>query len=298
MEKRKLGSTEVELSSIGLGTWALGGGGWKFGWGPQDDKESVAVIGRAVELGVNWIDTSPLYGLGHAEKIIGRALREMNEKPFVATKFGIVWDEKRRMAHRLQKQSVRTELEASLRRLRLETVDLYQMHWPIPDEGIEEAWESAAELLREGKARYIGVCNFSVDQLARIQAIHKPASVQLPYSVINRMIENETLPFCTKEGIGALAYAVLEKGLLAGKFTKETIDSLPIDDHRRRDPAFKEPKLSMILKMASELKSDSSQQGRTAAQIAIAKVLDNRAVCSAIIGARTLSQIDENAQGT
>lgn len=296
MEKSKLGTTSLELSRIGLGTWAMGGGGWKFGWGPQDDKLSQAAIARAVELGINWIDTAPLYGLGHAEEVIGRALRHLSEKPLIATKFGILWDAKRSMSHCLKKQSVKSELEASLRRLKVEAVDLYQMHWPVPEEDIEEAWAAAGDLVKEGKARFIGVSNVSVAQLEKLKNIHKPASAQLPYSLVNRGIEKEILPYCAKENIGVIVYGVLEKGLLTGEFSKERIEKLPMDDHRKRDPAFLEPELSKNLEAAGNLKAEALKTGLNPAELAITEVLKNPSVCAAIIGARSPEQVEENVE--
>ena len=294
MEKRKLGQTGLELSVMGLGTWAMGGGGWKFGWGPQEDKQSAAVVLRAVELGINWIDTAPLYGLGHAEEIIGKTLKGLREKPLVATKFGITWDEKRRMSHCLKKDSVRRELEGSLRRLKVEAVDLYQLHWPSPEEDIEEAWDCASELVKEGKARYIGVSNFGVTQMERIKGIQKPASVQSPYSIVRRGIEKEIIPYCQNEGIGIVVYGILEKGLLTGAFSKERINNLPMDDHRKRDSAFNGPELTNNLKTASELELEAITASRTPAQLAISKVIANSSICSVIVGARTKEQVEEN----
>jgi aryl-alcohol dehydrogenase-like predicted oxidoreductase len=296
MEKRKLGETTLELSRIGLGTWAIGGGGWKFGWGPQDDRQSLATIERAMELGINWIDTAPLYGLGHAEETVGRAIRNLREKPFIATKFGILWDGKRSMNHSLKKQSVKRELEASLKRLKVEAVDLYQMHWPVPEEDIEEAWDGARELVKEGKARFIGVSNASVAQLEKLKSICKPASAQLPYSIINRGIEKEIMPYCRKENIGILVYGVLEKGLLTGEFSKEKIDKLPMDDHRKRDPAFLEPELSVNLEAAGNLKAEALKTGLNPAELAIAGVLMNESVSAAIVGARSPEQVEENVE--
>jgi len=294
MEKRKLGATNLELSVIGLGTWAMGGGGWKFGWGPQDDKQSIAAIRRAVELGVNWIDTAPLYGLGHAEEIVGKALKALREKPYIATKFGITWDEKRRMSHCLKNESIRRELEGSLRRLKVAAVDLYQLHWPFPEEDLEEAWVCAAELVKEGKTRYIGVSNFGVGHIERIRNICKPVSVQSPYSAVNRGIEKEIIPYCEKEGIAVLVYGSLEKGLLSGSFSRQRIQALPMDDHRKRDPAFNEPELSKNLEAVAELEKEAKKYGKTPAQAAISKVLENRSVCSVIVGARTAGQVEEN----
>jgi aryl-alcohol dehydrogenase-like predicted oxidoreductase len=294
MKKLKLGTSTLELSRIGLGTWAIGGGGWKFGWGSQDDKQSIAAINRAIELGVNWIDTAPLYGLGHAEEVIGRAIKPMKDKPLIATKFGIVWNDKRSMKHCLDKASIKTELEQSLKRLKIEAVGLYQMHWPMPVECLEEAWLCAVELVKEGKVRSLGVCNFGTSQLERIKNIYKPVSNQLPYSIMNRPIDKEIAPYCVKENIAVLAYGVLEKGLLTGEFTKERIEKLPMDDHRKRDSAFIEPKLSKNLALASELKSEALKAGVSPAKLAIEKVLKNSSVCAAIVGARSPKQIENN----
>ena len=296
MEKRKLGATGIELSVIGLGTWAIGGGGWKFGWGPQDDKASFAAIRRAVELGINWIDTAPLYGLGHAEEVVGKAIKGLREKPLIATKFGIIWDAKRRMAHCLKKESVRREIEGSLKRLRVEAVDLYQIHWPLPEEDVEEAWECASELVKEGKARYIGVSNFNICQIEKLKRTCRPVSLQAPYSVVNRSIEKELIPYCEKENIGVLAYGVLGKGILCGKLSAERIRSFPMDDHRKRDPAFNGPELSRNLMAARELEIEAQKAGLTPGQLAILKILKNKSVCSAIIGARTAAQVEENAK--
>ena len=297
MEKRTLGSTGVELSVIGLGTWALGGGGWKFGWGPQDDKGSIAVIRRALELGVNWIDTAPLYGLGHAEKIVGRALEGVKDKPFIATKFGITWDAKRKMSHCLKRESIGREIEASLKRLKLDVIDLYQLHWPFPEEDVEEAWACAAGLVKEGKARFVGVCNCGAAQMEKLKGVCRPASSQSPYSALTRAVEREILPYCEKEGIGALAYGVLEKGLLCGGFSRQRIEALPMDDHRKRDPAFCGLELEKNLQAVRELATQALGAGMTPAQLAISRVLANRAVCSAIIGARSVKQLEENVLG-
>jgi len=294
MEKRKLGSTGIELSVIGLGTWAIGGGGWKFGWGPQDDKESVATIRRAVELGVNWIDTAPLYGLGHAEEVIGKALPGLKEKPLVATKFGIMWDKKRKMSHCLKKEGIRQELEASLKRLKTEAIGLYQLHWPVPEEDIEEAWQCACGFVKEGKVRFIGVSNCTVPQIEKIKGIHKPASVQMPFSISNRSIEKELIPYCEKEKIGVLVYGVLEKGLLTGSFSKERVSSLPMDDHRKRAAEFCGKEFSKNMAAACELQAEADKSGKTPAQLAILKVLENKSICSAIVGARTPAQVEEN----
>jgi aryl-alcohol dehydrogenase-like predicted oxidoreductase len=295
MQTRKLGRTDLELTTIGLGTWAIGGGNWKFGWGPQDDQESIRSIQRALDLGVNWIDTAPAYGLGHCEEVVGKALRGMSRRPLVATKCGRCWGDERQLFPHLKAASVRAEVEGSLQRLQIDTIDLDQMHGPQPDEDIEEAWGVMAELVRAGKVRYAGVSNFNVEQLKRIQPIHPVASLQPPYSLLARGIEAEILPYCAAEGIGVVAYSPMQKGLLTGKISREWLASLAADDHRRNDPQFNEPKLSKNLELVAELRQIADKQGRTAAQLAIAWVLSRPGVTAAIVGVRKPSQIEETA---
>ena len=243
MKTRPLGKTGLQLTTIGLGTWAMGGGDWAFGWGPQDDEQSIRTIHRALDLGINWIDTAAVYGLGHCEEVVGRALRGLSQRPLIATKCERCWDDQGRIVTRLKRASVRAELEDSLRRLGVEVIDLYQIHWPQPDEDIEEAWGTIAELIREGKVRYGGVSNFNVDQLRRIQPMHPVASLQPPYSMLVRGVEAELLPYCGEHGIGVIVYSPMQKGLLTGKVTREWVAGLPADDHRRSDPQFQEPRL-------------------------------------------------------
>jgi aryl-alcohol dehydrogenase-like predicted oxidoreductase len=296
VERRRLGSTDLDLTVIGFGTWAHGGGGWRYSWGPQDDHESIAAIQRALELGVNWIDTAPVYGLGHAEEVLGRALAQHGGsagRPIVATKCGLVWDDRRRITSRLTRASVLAEGEASLRRLGLEAIDLYQIHWPNPEGEIEEAWEAIEELRRQGKIRYAGVSNFSVPQMRRVGALHRVASLQPPYSALRRDVEAEILPYCAREQIGVVAYSPLQKGLLTGKITAERVATLPADDHRRDDPAFRTPRLEENLRAAQGLTAIAARHGRTLAQLAIAWVLRRDEVTSAIVGARRASQIEE-----
>jgi aryl-alcohol dehydrogenase-like predicted oxidoreductase len=295
MKTRKLGWTDLDLSVIGLGTWAIGGGGWRFGWGPQDDRESVAAILRALELGVNWIDTAPVYGLGHSEEIVGEAIRGLREKPIIATKCGMVWDGSGKISHCLKRGSIRAEVEASLKRLGLDVIDLYQIHWPVPEEDIEEAWAAIAGLIDEGKIRYAGVSNFSVEQLERIQDIHPVASVQPPYSMLRREIEDELLGFCRRNNIGVLVYSPMERGLLTGKFSRERVKNLPEDDHRRLYPPFREPELSVNLELVEGLRGIAERKGRTVGQLAIAWVLRRPEVTAAIVGARRPPQIEETA---
>jgi len=293
MKIRKLGWTDLNLSTIGLGTWAIGGGKWKFSWGPQDDRESISAIQRALELGINWIDTAAVYGLGHSEEIVARAIRGLKAKPVIATKCERVWDKNGNIFGRLKKESIRAEVEASLKRLKIEVIDLYQIHWPEPDEDIEEAWDTMAGLIKEGKIRYAGVSNFNLRQLKRAQAIHPVASFQPPYSMLERNIEKELLKYCSVNNIGVITYSPMQKGLLTGKFTRERVQNLPEDDHRRRDPRFQEPELSANLKLVKELRPIAEKNGRTVAQLAIAWVLRRPEVTAAIVGARRPAQIEE-----
>ncbi len=293
MRKRKLGWTDLELTVIGFGSWALGGGGWQFSWGPQDDEESIAAIHRALDLGINWIDTAAVYGLGHAEEIIAKALRGMSEKPIIATKCGRVWNEKGEVFGCLKRESIRKEVEDSLRRLEVEVIDLYQIHWPDPEPDIEEAWSTMADLVKEGKIRYAGVSNFNVEQMKRIEKIYPIASLQPPYSMITRDIEKEILPYCAEKNMGVIVYSPMQKGLLTGKFTPERVKNLPPDDHRRSDPQFREPLLSINLELVEKLKPIAEKHGRTLAQLAIAWVLRRPEVTAAIVGTRRPSQIEE-----
>ena len=295
MRTRKLGNTDLELTAIGLGTWAIGGP-WQFGWGPQDDADSIRTILTAIDAGINWIDTAPIYGCGHSEYIVGLALREMSEKPLIATKCGLLWDDKREKIDCLDYDSIIAECEDSLRRLGIETIDLYQMHWPAPDEQIEEAWEAMVKLVQQGKVRYIGVSNYSVDQLERIGKLHPVASLQPPYSMLRRDIENDLLDYCGKNNIGVVAYSPMQKGLLTGKFSVEHIKTLAPDDHRLCDPNFSGEKFDKNLAIVDKLKSIADRRGKTVAQLAIAWVLRKEEVTAAIVGARKQKQIEETAQ--
>lgn len=292
MHTRRLGPTDLHLSSIGLGTWALGGV-WQYGWGPQDEQESVAAIRRALELGVNWIDTASAYGLGRSEEVVGRTIQGLVEKPIIATKCGRVWNETGKIFGNLKRESIRAEAESSLTRLKIDTIDLYQIHWPDPDEDIEEAWEAMAELVKEGKARYLGVSNFSVEQLNRIQPIHPVASVQPPYSMLARGVEADLLAYCAANNIGVIPYSPMQKGLLTGKITRERVRNLHESDHRRRDSNFREPRLSANLELVDALRVVAERRGKTLAQLAIAWVLRRPEVTAAIVGARRASQIEE-----
>ena len=282
---------------MGLGTWAIGGGGWQWGWGPQDDAESIAALQRGLDLGINWIDTAAAYGLGRAEEVVGRAIAGRRGEVIVATKCGLVWDEGSTEVYgRLTAESVRAECEASLRRLNVDVIDLYQIHWPIDEEHLEEAWSTIADLIQEGKVRYAGVSNFSVAQLKRIQPIHPLASLQPPYSMLERGIEEELLPYCAANDIGLVIYSPMQTGLLTGKYTKERIASLPNEDWRKdRNPHFQEPALNANLALVEKLRPIAERNGRTLAQLAIAWVLRRPEVTAAIVGSRRPSQIEGTA---
>jgi aryl-alcohol dehydrogenase-like predicted oxidoreductase len=295
MQKRRLGSTPLEITRICLGTWAIGGGDWQFGWGPQDERDSVQAIRRAVELGINWLDTAPAYGLGHCEEVVGRALREISQKPLVFTKCARCWDEKRSLYGCLKRESVVKEIEASLRRLQIEVIDLYQIHWPQPEEDIEEGWEAIAQAIKQGKIRYGGVSNFNVAQMKRLLPIHPISSLQPPFSMVRRDIEAEILPFCGANGIGTIVYSPMQKGLLTDKLTKAWADALAPNDHRRNDPNFQEPKLSKHIALVEGLKKIAQREGHTVGQLAIAWALHQPHVTAAIVGARAPKQIEETA---
>jgi len=296
MQTRKLGYSDLHLTTVGLGTWAIGGGGYAYGWGPQDDAESIATIHRALDLGINWIDTAAVYGLGHSEEVVGRAIADRRDEVIVATKCGLVWDDGSTHPYgRLKEESIRREAETSLRRLGVEVIDLYQIHWPDPAEDIEEAWGAIADLIREGKVRYGGVSNFDVAQLQRAQAIHPVASLQPPYNMLRRDVEEELLAYCAANDIGVIAYSPMHSGLLTGAFTRERVAGLPDDDWRKRHPRFQEPALSVNLALVAKLAAIAGRSGRTVAQLAVAWVLRRPEVTAAIVGARRPSQIEETA---
>jgi aryl-alcohol dehydrogenase-like predicted oxidoreductase len=295
MQTRKLGWTDLQLTTIGYGSWALGGGDWVWSWGPQDDQASVATILRAMELGVNWIDTAAVYGLGHSEEVVGMALKKLPKRLILATKCSLVWDSAKKVSGRLKKESVRTEIDASLRRLGVNEIDLYQMHWPDPDPDIEEGWSAMADLVKEGKVRYIGASNFSVEQLKRVQPIHRVASLQPPYSMLKRDIENDLLGYCATNQIGVVVYSPMQKGLLTGKF-QERLGHLAPDDHRLQDPDFQDPRLKVHLELVERLRPIAAKHGMSVAQLAIAWVLRRPEVTSAIVGARQPSQIEETVE--
>ena len=293
MRTRRLGKTNLELTVIGFGSWAIGGGGSKISWGPQDDSESIAAIKKALDLGINWIDTAAIYGLGHSEEIVGKAIKGISKRPIIATKCGLVWDEKKNITNRLKRESIKNEAEASLKRLDIDVIDLYQIHWPIPDEDIEEGWEAMAQLVKEGKVRYIGVSNFNVSQMKRAQSIYPIASLQPPYSMLKRDVEEDIFPFCRQNSIGIVVYSPMQKGLLTGKITRERVANFPEDDHRRNDPDFNEPLISFNLELVDKLVPIARKHNKTLAQLAIAWVLRRPEVTSAIVGARRPDQIAE-----
>jgi aryl-alcohol dehydrogenase-like predicted oxidoreductase len=291
MHAKQLGDSDLYITPIGFGAWAIGGGDWEFAWGPQDDVESVAAIRQALDAGVNWIDTAAVYGLGHSEEVVARALEGMNNRPYVFTKCSMVWDEHRQISRSLRADSIRRECEASLRRLRVETIDLYQVHWPDPDPDIEEGWATLAVLKKEGKVRHIGVSNFDVAQMKRAQAIAPITSLQPRYSLIHREVEAEVLPFAARENIGVIVYSPMASGLLTGAMTAERIARLPGDDWRKRHPDFQKPLLSRNLRLVRLLQAIGRLHGRTPAEVAVAWVLQNPAVTGAIVGARRPGQV-------
>ena len=290
MQKKRLGNSDMELTPIGIGAWAMGGSGWAFAWGPQDDDESIAAIHAALDGGVNWIDTAAVYGLGHSEEVVARALEGRSHRPYVFTKCERAWNEKGEIQKVLKRDSVRKECEASLRRLKVDVIDLYQIHWPEPDEDVEEGWETLARLKEEGKVRWIGVSNFNAGQLERCAKIAPITSLQPPYSAISPEIEDAILPYCQKHGIGVLAYSPMKSGLLTGKMTRERVAAFPEDDFRKRALAFQEPHLSRNLELAELMKQIGARHGRSAGETAIAWVLRNPAITAAIVGMRSAAQ--------
>ena len=293
METRRLGNSDLEITRVGVGAWAMGGGGWAFAWGPQDDDQSMAAIRAALDRGVNWIDTAAVYGLGHSEEVVAKALEGRRERPYVFTKCERTWNDKREIQPRLKAASIRAECEASLRRLKVDRIDLYQIHWPQPDEDIEEGWSTMAALQKEGKVRWIGLSNFSAQQLERCRRIAPITSLQPPYSAVSPEIEQEILPYCEQHNIGVIVYSPMKSGLLSGKMTKDRVASLPEDDFRRRALAFQEPQLSRNLELAGLMAAIGKRHGVTAGVAAIAWTLRHPAVTAAIVGMRSAEQAEE-----
>jgi aryl-alcohol dehydrogenase-like predicted oxidoreductase len=291
MNARQLGNSDLYITPIGFGAWAIGGSGWEFAWGGQDDRDSVAAIREALDNGVNWIDTAAVYGLGHSEEVVARALEGMANRPYVFTKCSMVWDKQRKIGHSLKAESIRSECEASLRRLKVDALDLYQVHWPMPDEEIEEGWATMAKLKEEGKVRHIGLSNFDVSQMQRARAIAPITSLQPRYSLIQREVEGEILPFAEEENIGVIAYSPMASGLLTGAMTRERIERLAADDWRQHNPDFQEPLLSRNLRLVRLLRAIGNHHGRSPGEVAVAWVLHHPAVTGAIVGARRPGQI-------
>lgn len=292
MQTRRLGNSDLHITAIGIGAWAMGGPGWAFSWGAQDDNDSIAAIRKALSMGVNWIDTAAVYGLGHSEEVVARALEGVSPKPYVFTKCARVWNEKGEIGKRLKSWSVRAECEASLQRLKTDCIDLYQVHWPEPDEDVEEGWATLAALQKEGKVRWIGVSNFSVAQMERAAAIAPITSLQPPYSMVSPEVEGEILPYAGANNIGVIVYSPMKAGLLSGAMTRERALNLPADDWRRRNPAFQEPNLTRNLALVEVLRSIGQQHGRTPGEVAIAWCLRRPELTGAIVGMRNPQQVD------
>jgi aryl-alcohol dehydrogenase-like predicted oxidoreductase len=295
MDTRKLGNSDLQITPVGYGAWAIGGSGWDFAWGHQEDRDSIAAIHRSLELGVNWIDTAAVYGVGHSEEVVAQALKDWRgPRPYVFTKCVLRWDDKGHVTQNHTDASIRGECEDSLRRLQVEVIDLYQMHWPPSDNGpgLEEAWRTMAVLQKEGKVRWIGLSNFDVAQIKRAEKIAMPVALQPPYSLIRRQVDKEILPYCKQQGIGVIAYAPMASGLLTGAMTRERAAALPSDDFRSKSPEFREPRLSKNIDLVERLRKVGARHGRNPGEVAIAWVLSNPAVTGAIVGARNAKQAE------
>jgi aryl-alcohol dehydrogenase-like predicted oxidoreductase len=299
MTLRTLGQTDLRITPIGIGAWAIGGGKWEFAWGPQDDKESIAAIHAGLDRGMNWIDTAAVYGLGHSETVVGRATKALRTRPYIFTKCSLVWDESGKVSHDLQAGSIRREAEASLKRLGVDTIDLYQIHWPAwsgnPESAspgsIEEAVGALAKLKAEGKIRHIGVSNFNARQMQRALTVAPVTSLQPPYSLLATEVESSTLPFALEHGIGVIVYSPMASGMLSGAMTRERIARLPEDDWRKRSPNFQEPLLSRNLRLVEMLRAIGKRRNATPGEVAIAWTLRNPAVTGAIVGVRNAEQV-------
>jgi len=295
MQTNQLGNSDMLITQLGVGTWAIGGLGYQYSWGPQDDQDSIEAIHKALDFGVNWIDTAPGYGKGHSEEIVAQAVKGWSgSKPYIFTKCGLRWDEEGNISKNLTAQSIQQECEDSLRRLQVEAIDLMQIHWPTDDlADIDEAWSRLARLQKEGKIRWLGVSNFDVDQMQRAQAIAPITSLQPPYSLIRREIEAKILPYCLQEKIGAIVYSPMYCGLLSGAMTRERIQNLPNSDWRKRDVDFTEPNLSKNLDLVERLKEVGAKYGRSAGEVAIAWTLYHPTVSGAIVGVRSARQAEQ-----
>jgi aryl-alcohol dehydrogenase-like predicted oxidoreductase len=287
------GSTGLEISRVGFGAWALGGSNYEWGWGEQHDEQSIAAIRRALDHGVNWIDTAAHYGFGHSEQVVGRAVGSYSgSRPYVFTKGGQPEGPNRTTLQSLRRDSLRREVEASLERLGVESIDLYQIHWPTPDDEIEEGWSALVEFRDEGLVRHIGVSNFDVEQLRRVQAISPVETLQPPYSLVDPEAEEEILPFAEREGIGVIVYSPMGSGMLTGAMTRERIASLPADDWRKRSPGFQEPELTRRLELVERLERVAERHSVGPGAVAVAWTLRNPAVDGAIVGFRGPDQVD------
>jgi aryl-alcohol dehydrogenase-like predicted oxidoreductase len=291
METRVLGKSDLQITRIGVGAWAMGGGGWTWSWGPQDDQKSIDAIHAALAAGINWIDTAAVYGLGHSEEVVGRALKSRSSRPYIFSKCERVWNERGNIRGSLKAESIRHECEASLRRLNTDVIDLYQVHWPDPDSDIEEGWTEMAHLKEEGKVRFIGVSNFSVPQTRRALKIAPITSLQPPYSILAREVEEEILPFCLHRDIGVIVYSPMHSGLLTGAMTRQRIGNFSHDDWRRRNANFQEPNLTRNLRLVELLREIGTRHGRSPGEVAIAWTLHNTAVTGAIVGVRSREQV-------
>ena len=294
MQKVRFGKTELEITPVGFGAWAIGGGGWAAAWGPQDDDEAVGAIRRAVELGINWVDTAAVYGLGHSEELVARALKNVPEadRPYVFTKCSLVWDEGGDISNVLKKDSVKRECEDSLRRLQVDVIDLYQIHWPRPDGDIEEGWEALSELKDEGKVRHVGVSNFDAGQMGRADAVAPVETLQPPYNMLRRGVEDEILPYARENDVGVIVYSPMASGLLTGKMTRERVENMPSDDWRRNNEQFNDPRLSKNLDLVEKLREIGQRHDKSPAEVAIAWTLRHPAVSAAIVGGRRPDQVD------
>ncbi len=292
MQKRELGNTGMQITPVGFGSWAIGGDNWQFGWGAQDDGDAIAAIEQAVELGINWIDTAAVYGLGHSEELVAKAVAGMKNRPWIFTKCSLVWDARRQMGNSLKADSIRRECEASLKRLNVDAIDLYQIHWPNPEADLEEGWQEMASLKEEGLVRHIGVSNFSVDQLRRIIPIAPVATLQPPYSMLRPAIEQTLLPFCMEQNIGVIVYSPMLSGMLSGAMTQERAANFSANDWRRNNKEFQEPRLSANLELVELLKRIGAPHGCSAGEVAIAWTLRHPAVTGAIVGGRNAAQVE------
>lgn len=291
MKTKQLGNSDLHITPLGVGAWAMGGGGWQFAWGPQDDAASIAAIHAALDAGINWIDTAAVYGLGHSEQVVAKALDGIANRPYVFTKCERNWNERREIFSSLKREHIRAECENSLRRLKVDVIDLYQIHWPEPDEDVEEGWDTLARLQQEGKVRWIGVSNFNSAQLKRIQPIAPITSLQPPYSILSPEIEQDQLPYCRQNNIGVIVYSPMKSGLLTGKMTRERIAAMPPDDFRPRTANFQEPKLTRNLELVEVMRAIGNRHGRAPGEVALAWTLHNPDVTAAIVGLRSPEQL-------